>query len=79
MYYQNIQIYRLSLSITLINQEIFKLASMTTPVQVRVSLLIYRIIVYKVNNDNKDTTLNVDQHNNHLPFIDDPDLCRLIH
>lgn len=57
----------------------FKLVSLTKPAQARTSLLMYIMIVCKINNDDKDAISNIDQNNNHLVPVDNFDLHKLVH
>lgn len=52
---------------------------MTKLAQVRAAPLIYMMMVYKVNDNNKDVIQNVDQYDDYLPLVNDPDLYKLIH
>lgn len=54
-----------------------KVASMTKLIQAKNPLLIYMMIVWKINN--KDTLSDIDQYDNHSPPSDNPDLRKLIY
>lgn len=47
--------------------------------QAKAPPLLYMMMVSKFNNDNNNIIVNVDQHDNHLLFVDDIDLCKLVH
>ena len=52
---------------------------MTKSTQIKTLLLIYIILVYKVNDNNDDIISNIDQPNNYLSPVDNCDLQKLMH
>lgn len=59
--------------------KIFKITLIMILLQIKISSLIYMMIICKVNNDDEDIIPNIDKHNNHLLFVYNPNLYKLIH